>query len=138
MWLSRFSARLFGENTPARTTNKRVYTVGVAGLAVNQLLRLGEFDSLSTHLNIKIMSNIQPTNNYVLVKPIIIEETKSGLIMAEKKREQEGEVVATGPKVTGVAVGDKVFYTKYVENVYVRDGIAYIVLPEDQIMLVIK
>ena len=72
------------------------------------------------------MTNYQPLNDHILVKPIRSDEvSKAGIILpdtVDKEKPEKGEVVAVGPgkllengqrAFLSVKVGDKVIFKKY-------------------------
>ncbi len=93
--------------------------------------------------------NIQPLGDRVLVKPLEEkEQVKNGIIIPDsaKEKPQEGEVIAIG---TGklddkgakiaftVKAGDKVLISKYGGTEVKVDGIAYLIMREDDILGII-
>ncbi len=96
--------------------------------------------------------SIQPLGDRVVVKPASKSEEKtlaSGLIIpesSEKERPAKGTVVAVGPGKTedgkliamNVKVGDKVLFSKYGYDEVKLDNEEYLILPEAQILAVIK
>jgi co-chaperonin GroES (HSP10) len=80
---------------------------------------------------------LKPLHNVVVIKPFIVDQTASGLII-EGTTNNKGIVMAAGPKAVSVSGGDVVFYSQYVENTITEDGEQYILMPEDQIFLIIE
>ncbi|MEN8615146.1 co-chaperone GroES [Dehalogenimonas sp. THU2] len=89
--------------------------------------------------------NVQPLQNFVIVKPGKKEEMRSGIIIPDTAQEkgQEGEVVAVGPGRMGkdnaretmdVKVGDFVIYPKFGGTEIKVDGIDMVIMPENQIL----
>ena len=93
--------------------------------------------------------NIKPLGDRVLVKPLEEKEiTKGGIIIpdAAKEKPQEAEVIAVG---TGkrdddgkliaftVKVGDKVLVSKYGGTEVKLDGVAHLIMREDDILGII-
>ena len=89
--------------------------------------------------------NIKPLGDRVVIKMLESEETtKGGIILAgtAKEKPQLAEVVAVGPgavedgKVIAmeVAVGDKVFTSKYAGTEVKVDGNEYIILSQKDIL----
>ncbi len=93
--------------------------------------------------------NIRPLGDRVLVKPLDEkEQVKNGIIIPDtaKEKPQEGEVVALG---TGkrddegkliefsVKAGDKVLISKYGGTEVKVDGVAYLIMREDDILGII-
>ncbi len=87
----------------------------------------------------------KPLHDRVVVKPMPAEEkTKGGIIIPDtaKEKPQRGQVVAVGPgkddhKVT-VKVGDSVLFGKYAGQELEIDGETYLVMREDDILLVLN
>ena len=87
---------------------------------------------------------LNPLGDRVVLKREAAEEkTASGIILEQP---QLAEVVAVGPGalVDGkrtpmdVAVGDKVFYSKYGGSEIKIDGVEYIVISQSEIMAIVK
>jgi chaperonin GroES len=88
--------------------------------------------------------NFKPINDRVVVKPAPAEEkTKGGIIIPDtaKEKPQRGEVVAIGPgkddKKMTVAVGDIVLYGKYAGQEMSFDGEDYLIMREDDILVIL-
>ncbi|MEQ8523364.1 co-chaperone GroES [Gracilimonas sp.] len=95
------------------------------------------------------MAKIQPLGDRVLVQAEPAEEkTSSGIIIPDtaKEKPQQGTVKAVGAgKVENgnkiamtVKEGDKVIYGKYAGDQVTLDGEDYLIMPESQIMGIIK
>lgn len=87
---------------------------------------------------------MKPINDRVVVKPAPAEEkTAGGLIIPDtaKEKPQRGEVVAVGPGKDGnamtVTAGDIVLYGKYAGQEVNLDGTDYLIMREDDILVVI-
>lgn len=89
--------------------------------------------------------NVQPLQNFVLVKPGKKEEMRSGIVIPDTAQEkaQEGEVVAVGPgrlskdntrEALDVKVGDFVIYPKFGGTEIKVEGTDMVILPENQIL----
>jgi chaperonin GroES len=89
--------------------------------------------------------NVQPLQNFIVVKPGKKEESRSGIIIPDTAQEkaQEGEVVAVGPgrlgkdntrEVMDVKVGDFVIYPKFGGTEIKVEGIDMVIMPETQIL----
>ena len=89
--------------------------------------------------------NVQPLQNFIVVKPGKKEETRSGIIIPDTAQEkaQEGEVVAIGPgrlgkdnvrEVMDVKVGDFVIYPKFGGTELKVEGMEMVIMPETQIL----
>ena len=87
---------------------------------------------------------MKPINDRVVVKPAPAEEkTKGGIIIPDtaKEKPQRGEVVAVGPGKDGnkltVAKGDVVLYGKYAGQELNYEGTDYLIMREDDILVVL-
>lgn len=87
---------------------------------------------------------MKPISDRVVIKPSPAEEvTKGGIYVPDtaKEKQQKGEVVAVGPGKDGnlmtVAVGDIVLYGKYAGQEVNIDGDDYVVMKEDDILIVL-
>lgn len=101
------------------------------------------------HIPIKsvfVMSKVgmKPINDRVVIKPAPAEEvTVGGIIIPDtaKEKPQRGEVVAVGPGKEGnlmtVQVGDTVLYGKYAGQKVVFDGQEYLIMREDDILIIL-
>jgi chaperonin GroES len=88
---------------------------------------------------------MKPINDRVVVKPASAEEkTKGGIIIPDtaKEKPQRGEVVAVGPGKDGnlmtVQEGDIVLYGKYAGQELNYEGEDYIIMREDDILVVLS
>lgn len=87
--------------------------------------------------------NFQPLGDRVLVKVQEPEtKTASGIIIpdnASKEKPTQAEVMAIGPEVEHVAVGDSVIYAKYARTAPVTiDDVEYLVMEVSEILGVLK
>lgn len=87
---------------------------------------------------------MKPINDRVVVKPAPAEEkTKGGIIIPDTAKEKplRGEIVAVGPGKDGnlmtVQVGDIVLYGKYAGQELTYDGQDYLIMREDDILVVL-
>ncbi|MCB0557027.1 MAG: co-chaperone GroES [Phaeodactylibacter sp.] len=87
---------------------------------------------------------MRPISNRVVVKPSPAEDmTKGGIIIPDtaKEKPQRGEVVAVGPGKEGepmtVKVGDAVLYGKYSGQELEYGGDEYLILREDDILVIL-
>lgn len=87
---------------------------------------------------------MKPINDRVVVKPAPAEErTKGGIIIPDtaKEKPQRGEVIAVGPGKDGnlmtVQVGDIVLYGKYAGQELNHEGSDYLIMREDDILVVL-
>ena len=87
---------------------------------------------------------MKPINYRVIVKPAPAEEkTKGGIIIPDtaKEKPQRGEVIAVGPGKDGnlmtVTPGDIVLYGKYSGQELNHEGIDYLIMREDDILVVL-
>jgi chaperonin GroES len=88
--------------------------------------------------------NFKPINDRVVVKPAPAEEkTKGGIIIPDtaKEKPQRGEVIAVGPGKEGnkltVKNGDVVLYGKYAGQELSYEGEDYLIMREDDILVVL-
>ena len=87
---------------------------------------------------------MKPINDRVVIKPSPAEEkTKGGIIIPDtaKEKPQKGEVVAIGPGKDGnlmtVAVGDTVLYGKYAGQELQHNGETYLIMREDDVLVIL-
>ena len=87
---------------------------------------------------------MKPINDRVVVKPAQAEEkTRGGIIIPDtaKEKPQKGEVVAVGPGKDGnlmtVKEGDIVLYGKYSGQEINYNGEDYMIMREDDILVII-
>jgi len=89
--------------------------------------------------------DMKPINDRVVIKPAPAEEkTAGGIIIPDtaKEKPQRGEVVAVGPGKDGnlmtVQVGDVVLYGKYSGQELSYEGADYLIMKEDDILVVLS
>lgn len=87
---------------------------------------------------------MRPINDRVLVKPAAAEETtKGGIIIPDtaKEKPQRGTVIAVGPgkddKAMTVKVNDVVLYGKYAGQEISHNGENYLIMREDDILVIL-
>ena len=87
---------------------------------------------------------MQPINDRVIIKPFPAEEkTKGGIIIPEtaKEKPQRGEVIAVGPGKDGnlmtVTPGDIVLYGAYRGHEITHEGVDYLIMREEEILMVL-
>ena len=87
---------------------------------------------------------MKPIADRVIIKPAPADEkTKCGIIIPDtaKEKPQRGEVVAVGPGKDGnlmsVQVGDIVLYGKYSGQEINHDGADYLIMREDDILVIL-
>ncbi len=87
---------------------------------------------------------MKPISDRVVVKPAAAEETtKGGIIIPDtaKEKPQKGEIVAVGPGKDGnlmtVQVGDTVLYGKYAGQKIEFNGDEYLIMREDEILVIL-
>lgn len=87
---------------------------------------------------------LRPINDRVVIKPSQAEEkTKGGIIIPDTAKEKplRGEVIAVGPGKDGnlmnVAVGDIVLYGKYAGQELQYEGDNYLIMREDDILVIL-
>lgn len=87
---------------------------------------------------------LKPINDRIVIKPAPAEEkTKGGIIIPDtaKEKPQRGEVIAVGPgkddvKMT-VKAGDIVLYGKYSGQELSHEGVDYLIMREDDVLVII-
>ena len=95
--------------------------------------------------------NLKPLHAHVVVKALADETvTKSGIVIPDtvsKEKPEKGEVVAVGTgrildngqsAPMSVKVGDKVMFRKYSPDEIKVDGETYLVIKEQDIMLILE
>jgi chaperonin GroES len=88
--------------------------------------------------------SLKPINDRVVVKPAAADgKTKGGIIIPDtaKEKPQKGEVIAVGPgkddnKMT-VKKGDTILYGKYAGQELNHDGVDYLIMREDDILVIL-
>jgi chaperonin GroES len=102
--------------------------------------------ALINHFSIDNQTNsfMKPINDRVVIKPASAEETtKGGIIIPDtaKEKPQRGEVVAVGPGKDGnamtVSKGDTVLYGKYAGQEINYEGVDYLIMREDDILIIL-
>ncbi|MGQ9904324.1 MAG: co-chaperone GroES [Anaerolineae bacterium] len=82
---------------------------------------------------------LQPLGARVLIKPLEAENrTASGILLPEtaKEKPQMGEVIAIGDDENiKVQVGDKVLFAKYTGTEIKHEGVDYVVMDSNDILL---
>ncbi len=88
---------------------------------------------------------MKPINDRVVVKPASADEkTAGGIIIPDtaKEKPQKGEIVAVGPGKDGikptVKKGDTVLYGKYAGQELNYEGVDYLIMREDDILVILK
>ncbi len=86
-----------------------------------------------------------PLGDKVVLKQMVAEETtKSGIVLtgSAKEKPQQAEVVAVGPGTDEVKmqvkVGDKVICTKYAGTEVKLDGVEYMVVRQNDILVIVE
>jgi chaperonin GroES len=106
---------------------------------------LGQSCQNTISLNfLKTINYMKPINDRVVIKPAPAEEkTKGGIIIPDTAKEKplRGEVIAVGPgkeeiKMT-VKKGDIVLYGKYAGQEFSYKGADYLIMREDDILIII-
>lgn len=87
---------------------------------------------------------MKPIADRVIIKPAPADEkTKGGIIIPDtaKEKPQRGEVVAVGPGKDGnmmtVSAGDIVLYGKYAGQEINFEGQDYLIMREDEILVIL-
>jgi len=96
------------------------------------------------------MTKFRPLGDRILVKRVEAEErTTSGLVIPDsaKEKPQQAEVVAVGTgrrlkngeiKALIVKAGDRVLFGKYTGDEVKLDGVAHLILREDDVLAVLE
>ncbi|VEU82244.1 GroES family chaperonin [Acholeplasma hippikon] len=82
---------------------------------------------------------LKPLNEYVVLSFEKVEsKTESGIILStsEKDKPSIGNVVALGPKVKDIKVGDKVVYQTYSGTKVKFDEKEYLIIKEENILAI--
>lgn len=89
--------------------------------------------------------HFKPLNDRVVVRPLPAEEkTTGGIIIPDtaKEKPQQGEIVAVGPGREGakptVNIGDRVLYGKYAGQELKYAEAEYLIMREDDILVVLN
>jgi chaperonin GroES len=89
--------------------------------------------------------SFKPINDRVVVKPAPADaKTKGGIIIPDtaKEKPQRGEVIAVGPGKDGnkmtVKKGDTILYGKYAGQELAYEGEDYLIMREDDILVILK
>ncbi len=87
---------------------------------------------------------MKPINDRVVVKPAAADEkTTGGIIIPDtaKEKPQKGEVIAVGPGKDGntmtVKAGDTILYGKYAGQEISWEGTEYLIMREDDILVIL-
>ena len=83
---------------------------------------------------------MRPLADRVVLEQIEAQEaTASGIILPDsaKQRPLKGKVMAVGPSVKDVKVGDLVLYGKYAHQPFKDTGVEYIVINEPDIIAIV-
>ena len=88
--------------------------------------------------------SLKPINDRVVVKPAPADtKTSGGIIIPDtaKEKPQKGKIIAVGPGKDGNAMtvkkGDTVLYGKYAGQELEYDGVEYLIMREDDILVII-
>ena len=88
--------------------------------------------------------NIKPISDRVVIEPMAAETTTaSGIIIPDtaKEKPQRGEIIAVGPGKDGNAMtvqqGDVVLYGKYAGQELNYEGEDYLIMREDDILVIV-
>lgn len=83
-------------------------------------------------------NKVKPVSDRILVKPDPVTKETGGIIIPDSSKQKPitGEVLAVGPTVSKtVSVGSKVMYSEH-SGTEIGDG--YLLMPENQILCVLK
>lgn len=81
-----------------------------------------------------------PTGDKVVIRTPTQPENKAGIILHQSSQERplQGTVIAIGPAVEDIKVGDLVAYTRFAPNEIEIDGETLFVMEEKQILTKIE
>ncbi len=82
-------------------------------------------------------SPIKPlADRVVAVREVAATKTASGIFLPDNAKEKPvlAKVVATGPDVKGVNVGDKIVYKEYSTTELKIDGTEYLIVKEEDVL----
>ncbi len=85
--------------------------------------------------------NIKPLHDRVVAEPVEAKsKTASGLYLPDNAQEKPkvAKVVAVGPSVNAIKVGDSILYEDYSNTDVKVDGEAYIIVKEEKILAIVK
>lgn len=94
--------------------------------------------------------NIKPLADYLVVKPVIEEMTKSGIVLPDtiaKERPEKGEVMALGEgrlldngtrQAMDLKIGDRVMFKAYSPTTIKIDGEEYLIIRESDVLAIIN
>lgn len=87
---------------------------------------------------------MKPINDRVVVQPASADEkTKGGIIIPDtaKEKPQRGKIIAVGPGKEGIEMtvskGDVVLYGKYAGTELNYEGVDYLIMREDDILVIL-
>ncbi len=93
----------------------------------------------NSDLTKKIKESFDPMMTQVLIKPeAIIKKTPSGIIIPTTERPQTGIVVAVGPEVETIKVGDRVSFGRNDGTEIYVNKVTYLMLTEESIYCLIE
>jgi chaperonin GroES len=93
--------------------------------------------------------NIKPLYDYVVIKAMAEEVTKSGIVLPDtisKEKPEQGEVMAVGEgkllengqrAAMSVKVGDRVIFRKYAANEMKIEGQEYLIVREGDVIAIV-
>ena len=84
---------------------------------------------------------LKPTGKRILVtKKAVEQKSEGGIILPEsaieESKETTGEIVAVGPKVEGMKVGDVVLYAEFAGTDVTLDGKDYLLMPDEDVLAI--
>ena len=82
-----------------------------------------------------------PLGDRVVLKQVVAEETtKSGIVIPgqSKEKPQQAAVVAVGPDVENISVGQTVIYSKYAGTTVELDDVEYIIMKQEDILAIVE
>lgn len=92
-------------------------------------------------LKTTVKPTYQPVGDRIVATPVEAEsKTASGILLAEQSKEKTelADVVAVGPDVEEVQIGDRIVYVKYGPHTIKDGGTELLILQEDDCLAVVK
>lgn len=66
------------------------------------------------------------------------EYIKNGIVMMQNEEQNDALVIAVGPEVVGINVGDTVLYSKYTGRMLDQGEVEWIVLQDEEILGIVE
>lgn len=85
--------------------------------------------------------NIKPMADRIVAEPVAAEaKTASGLYLpgGAQEKPKVAKVLAVGPQVKEVKVGDSILYEEYSQTEVKLDGKSYVIVKEEKVLATVK